>query len=111
MLPVPAIVRLLVDAGGFRRRPFLDASMLERNEHIPRMNGRDAFDVIAMDRSGKRRSYREVAPDETQLREWLPGIRAISEQVVDAVYPLLGTFLQEFSSREAAFRRRLSPAP
>jgi 3-oxoacyl-[acyl-carrier-protein] synthase III len=34
---------LRVEAGGFRRRPFMDAGMLERNEHVPRMNGRDLF--------------------------------------------------------------------
>jgi 3-oxoacyl-[acyl-carrier-protein] synthase III len=34
---------LRVEAGGFRRRPFLDAAMLERDEHIPRMNGRELF--------------------------------------------------------------------
>jgi 3-oxoacyl-[acyl-carrier-protein] synthase III len=34
---------LRVEAGGFRRRPFFDAGMLERNEHVPKMNGRDLF--------------------------------------------------------------------
>jgi 3-oxoacyl-[acyl-carrier-protein] synthase-3 len=34
---------LRVDAGGFRRRPALSAAMLDREEHIPRMNGRDLF--------------------------------------------------------------------
>jgi 3-oxoacyl-[acyl-carrier-protein] synthase III len=34
---------LRVEAAGFRRRPYLSASMLEQNEHIPRMNGRDLF--------------------------------------------------------------------
>ncbi|MDB4973114.1 MAG: 3-oxoacyl-[acyl-carrier-protein] synthase [Myxococcaceae bacterium] len=34
---------LRVEAGGFRRRSFLDAGMLERDEHIPRMNGRELF--------------------------------------------------------------------
>jgi 3-oxoacyl-[acyl-carrier-protein] synthase III len=34
---------LRVEAGGFRRRPFLDAGMLERDEQVPRMNGRDLF--------------------------------------------------------------------
>jgi 3-oxoacyl-[acyl-carrier-protein] synthase-3 len=34
---------LRVEAGGFRRRPFMDASMLERDDHIPRMNGRELF--------------------------------------------------------------------
>jgi len=34
---------LRVDAGGFRRRPFLSHEMLDRNEHIPYMNGRDLF--------------------------------------------------------------------
>jgi 3-oxoacyl-[acyl-carrier-protein] synthase III len=34
---------LRVDAGGFRRRPFLDEAMLARGEHIPRMNGRELF--------------------------------------------------------------------
>jgi 3-oxoacyl-[acyl-carrier-protein] synthase III len=32
-----------MEAGGFRRRPFLDAAMLERQEHIPRMEGRELF--------------------------------------------------------------------
>jgi 3-oxoacyl-[acyl-carrier-protein] synthase-3 len=34
---------LRVEAGGFRHRPFIDAGMLERDDHIPRMNGRDLF--------------------------------------------------------------------
>ncbi len=34
---------LRLEAGGFRRRPFLSHEMLERNEQIPRMNGRDLF--------------------------------------------------------------------
>jgi 3-oxoacyl-[acyl-carrier-protein] synthase-3 len=34
---------LRMDAGGFRRRPFLSKEMLERNEHVPYMNGRDLF--------------------------------------------------------------------
>ena len=34
---------LRVDAGGFRRRPFLSKEMLDRNEHLPYMNGRDLF--------------------------------------------------------------------
>ncbi len=34
---------LRVDAGGFRRRPFISKDMVDRNEHIPRMNGRDLF--------------------------------------------------------------------
>ena len=34
---------LRLEAGGFRRRAFLDAAMLERDEHIPRMNGRELF--------------------------------------------------------------------
>jgi len=34
---------LRVEAGGFRKRPFLSQEMIERNEHIPRMNGRDLF--------------------------------------------------------------------
>jgi 3-oxoacyl-[acyl-carrier-protein] synthase-3 len=34
---------LRMEAGGFRRRPFMDASMLERDDHIPRMNGRELF--------------------------------------------------------------------
>lgn len=34
---------LRVEAGGFRRRPFLDSAMLERGEHVPRMNGRELF--------------------------------------------------------------------
>ncbi len=34
---------LRVEAAGFRRRPFLSHEMLDRDEHIPRMNGRDLF--------------------------------------------------------------------
>lgn len=34
---------LRVEAGGFRRRPFLSTQMIEEHEHIPRMNGRDLF--------------------------------------------------------------------
>lgn len=34
---------LRIEAGGFRKRPFLSQAMLDRNEHIPRMNGRDLF--------------------------------------------------------------------
>jgi len=34
---------LRVDAGGFRRRPFLSHEMVDNHEHIPRMNGRDLF--------------------------------------------------------------------
>lgn len=34
---------LRVDAGGFRRRPFISHEMVDNNEHIPRMNGRDLF--------------------------------------------------------------------
>jgi len=34
---------LRVDAGGFRRRPALSHAMLDHNEHIPHMNGRDLF--------------------------------------------------------------------
>jgi 3-oxoacyl-[acyl-carrier-protein] synthase III len=34
---------LRVEAAGFRRRSFIDAGMLERDEHIPRMNGRELF--------------------------------------------------------------------
>ncbi len=34
---------LRVEAGGFRRRPFVDQGMLDRDDHIPRMNGRELF--------------------------------------------------------------------
>ncbi|MFT3925043.1 MAG: 3-oxoacyl-[acyl-carrier-protein] synthase III C-terminal domain-containing protein [Myxococcales bacterium] len=34
---------LRVSAGGFRRRPYMSADMLERGEHIPQMNGRELF--------------------------------------------------------------------
>lgn len=34
---------LRIEAAGFRRRPFLSAEMLERGEHVPRMNGRELF--------------------------------------------------------------------
>ena len=34
---------LRVDAGGFRCRPFMNAEMLARGEHIPHMNGRELF--------------------------------------------------------------------
>jgi 3-oxoacyl-[acyl-carrier-protein] synthase III len=34
---------LRVEAGGFRRRPFLDNEMIERGDNIPRMNGRELF--------------------------------------------------------------------
>ncbi|HEY6878717.1 MAG TPA: beta-ketoacyl-ACP synthase III [Polyangiales bacterium] len=34
---------LRVEAGGFRRRPFIDTAMVERDEHVPRMNGRELF--------------------------------------------------------------------
>jgi 3-oxoacyl-[acyl-carrier-protein] synthase III len=34
---------LRVEAGGFRRRPYLSSEMLERGEHIPHMNGRELF--------------------------------------------------------------------
>jgi len=34
---------LRVEAGGFRRRPFLDNAQIERGENIPRMNGRELF--------------------------------------------------------------------
>jgi 3-oxoacyl-[acyl-carrier-protein] synthase-3 len=34
---------LRVEAGGFRRRPFMHAEMLGRDDHIPRMNGRELF--------------------------------------------------------------------
>lgn len=34
---------LRVEAGGFRHRPFMDAAMLERDDHVPRMNGRELF--------------------------------------------------------------------
>jgi 3-oxoacyl-[acyl-carrier-protein] synthase-3 len=34
---------LRVEAGGFRRRPFFDGAMLERGDHIPKMNGRELF--------------------------------------------------------------------
>lgn len=34
---------LRIDAGGFRRRPFISQAMLERDEHIPYMKGRDLF--------------------------------------------------------------------
>jgi 3-oxoacyl-[acyl-carrier-protein] synthase-3 len=34
---------LRIEAAGFRRRPYLNADMLERGEHLPRMNGRELF--------------------------------------------------------------------
>jgi 3-oxoacyl-[acyl-carrier-protein] synthase-3 len=34
---------LRVDAGGFRQRPYISRQMLDRNEHIPHMNGRELF--------------------------------------------------------------------
>jgi 3-oxoacyl-[acyl-carrier-protein] synthase-3 len=34
---------LRVEAGGFRQRPFLSHEMLEQNQHIPHMNGRELF--------------------------------------------------------------------
>ena len=34
---------LRVEAGGFRHRPYLTHEMLDQNQHIPRMNGRDLF--------------------------------------------------------------------
>lgn len=34
---------LRVDAGGFRHRPFMNAAMIEQNQHVPYMNGRDLF--------------------------------------------------------------------
>ena len=34
---------LRVEAGGFRHRPFMDHAMLERGDHIPKMNGRELF--------------------------------------------------------------------
>jgi 3-oxoacyl-[acyl-carrier-protein] synthase-3 len=34
---------LRVDAGGFRQRPYLSREMLEQNQHIPHMNGRELF--------------------------------------------------------------------
>jgi 3-oxoacyl-[acyl-carrier-protein] synthase III len=34
---------LRVEAGGFRKRPYVSHEMIERNDHIPRMNGRDLF--------------------------------------------------------------------
>lgn len=34
---------LRIEAGGFRKRPFLTPEMLERGEHFPQMNGRELF--------------------------------------------------------------------
>lgn len=34
---------LRVEAGGFRHRPYLSHAMLDDNQHIPRMNGRELF--------------------------------------------------------------------
>lgn len=34
---------LRIEAGGFRKRPFFDQQTLDKDEHIPRMNGRDLF--------------------------------------------------------------------
>lgn len=34
---------LRVEAGGFRRRPFMHSDMIANGEHIPRMNGRELF--------------------------------------------------------------------
>lgn len=34
---------LRIEAGGFRRRPYVTTEMLERGEHLPRMNGRELF--------------------------------------------------------------------
>jgi len=34
---------LRVEAGGFRKRPFMSAEMIANHDHVPRMNGRDLF--------------------------------------------------------------------
>ncbi|MDB4989641.1 MAG: 3-oxoacyl-[acyl-carrier-protein] synthase [Myxococcaceae bacterium] len=34
---------LRVEAGGFRKRPFLDHAAIDSDDHIPRMNGRELF--------------------------------------------------------------------
>ncbi|MCC7386440.1 MAG: 3-oxoacyl-ACP synthase [Deltaproteobacteria bacterium] len=38
-----AAKQLYIEGGGFRRRPYWDSTMVERDEHIPRMDGRELF--------------------------------------------------------------------
>lgn len=62
--------RIYIPSGGFRSRPYFTPEMYEREEHIPRMQGRDLFKVAVTELSRTVRSLCEKCSVSLDEIDW-----------------------------------------
>lgn len=93
---------IFIDGGGFRRRPYWTPGMFEREEHIPRMAGRDLFKKAA---TRLPQVIRELcAEHEVRLEDvdWFIAHQA-NDRINGAVQQALGMPKERFPSNIARY--------